>query len=181
MFQNRLDLLQQIPAPAELTMTKLHKGGVMTDTCAKARKCQRLFAASIKEAALELGIAETDIKIYQLDCWHHLRNIWLGAVTNQLFKTLDGVLEDCLTDIPWNLRVTTDIIGLLRAGEKELSEEANYAKGHGSIFHHHMKTYHPDAYLFSICKVTWRCKARSWDRGCNCILHKLIIPCVISQ
>ena len=152
MFPTRPDLLELLPEPKQLTTGKLSKSGVMTDTCAKARKCQRLFAKSITEAALELGIAEADIKIYELDCWHHLRNIWLGAVTKQLSKTLDDVLEDCLGDIPWNLRVTTDIIGLLMAGEKEFSEEANYAKGHGSMFHYFMKTYHPDAYLYPFAR-----------------------------
>ena len=51
-------LIDPIPSPNELNIGKLHDGGsVMTDNCDKAKKERRVLAESIKEAAVQMGIA----------------------------------------------------------------------------------------------------------------------------
>ena len=53
----------------------------MTDGCNKARKEREIAAKLIKEAAIEWGIPEDEIKVFQLDCHDHACNVWWGAVT----------------------------------------------------------------------------------------------------
>lgn len=65
-YPNRQDLLDLIPKPHQLTLSKLANGGwVMTDTCNPARKFRRLFVAAIKEIAKEEGMSEEDIHIFE--------------------------------------------------------------------------------------------------------------------
>ena len=62
-------------------------------------------------------------------------------------------LESDLEEIHYTLRVTTDVINLLRAVEKYFGGEANYAKGKGAVFKHWMRRYHPTAYLFAVSRA----------------------------
>ena len=55
-----------------------------------------------------------------------------------------------MTKIPSIYRITTDIEDLLHCIEKEFGLNANYYKGHGSLFEKWMLTYHPTAYLYPI-------------------------------
>ena len=66
----------------------------MTDTCHKATKQRRLLSAAIKTAALDMGVPESEIKVYELDCWDHLRNIWLNQVNIVLSKTPMEALDE---------------------------------------------------------------------------------------
>ena len=66
---------------------------------------------------------------------------------------LKEYLESDLEDIHYTLRVTTDVINLLRAVEKYFGGEANYAKGKGAVFKHWMERYHPTAYLFAVSRA----------------------------
>ena len=87
------------------------------------------------------------------DCWQHLRNVWFGQVIEKLGTHLKEYLESDLEDIHYSLRVTTDVINLLRAVEKYFGGEANYAKGKGAVFEHWMNRYHPAAYLFAVSRA----------------------------
>lgn len=150
MFPNRPELLDKIPGPADLNIAKLNKANTMTDTCNTALKHSRLLGEAIKAAARELGLIDNEIEVFEVHCWHHLRNVWFGAVIVRLNKTLNEVLESDLGEIPSILRVNskTNIIELLRAIVKEFARTANYSKGHGSMFYTHMKLYHPKTYLY---------------------------------
>jgi hypothetical protein len=87
----------------------------MTDTCHNATKQRCLLSAAIKSAALNIGVPDSEIKVYEPDCWDHLRNIiWLNQVNLVISKILDEMLDKQLKDLPPMLRIHTDIIQLLR-------------------------------------------------------------------
>ena len=67
MYPNQPNLVDKIPHPSELNISKLHEGSVMTDNCDKAHKERRILAQTIREAAQEKGIAESEIKMFQLN------------------------------------------------------------------------------------------------------------------
>lgn len=82
-----------------------------------------------------------------IDCWHHLRNVWFGAVIKKLGENLEEVLGHDLEQIHFSLRVTTDIGNIIRAIEKYFGEQANYTKGKGSMYYDYMRRYHQGVYL----------------------------------
>ena len=89
MYPNRPDLMQLIPDAKELTVANLAEGGViMTDNCDTARLFRQLFKEHITEVALKQGISPDQVHIHEADCWHHLRNTWIGTVLDQLSERL---------------------------------------------------------------------------------------------
>ena len=78
----------------------------------------------MKNAAQKMGKADDEIRILEIDCWHHIRNVWFGNVSKQMNKTLQEVLGDQLSDLPSNYRIHTDIVALLRAIEEECAKTA---------------------------------------------------------
>ena len=115
MFPDRDDLLDRLPLPTDLTLSKLAKGSLMTDTCTTARKIRRLLVEAVTKAAKDSGMSDDGITIFEQDCWDHLRNIWFEAVQLQLSSTLNVVLAPDLEEIPSFLRVGTDIVTIMRA------------------------------------------------------------------
>ena len=84
-YPGRQDLLDQIAEGSSLSLAKFAKGSlVMTDTCNAARKFRRLMIEAIKDAAKEEGMRDDSIHVFEADCWHHLRNVWVGAVVKHL-------------------------------------------------------------------------------------------------
>ena len=88
--------------------------------------------------------------VFEQDCWCHLANVWFNAVMQQVSKTLDKVLEKDPKAIPFQLRVGTDIIQILRATEKFFGGTCNYDKGDGRMFHDWMLRNNPGNYLFPL-------------------------------
>jgi hypothetical protein len=155
MFPTRQDLHDMIPTQSDLSIAKLKDANVMTDTCNTARKHRRLMIEAIKKAALDSGMSVEDITAFEGDCWHHLRNIWFGAVILRLSKTLEGILGDDLELISSIYRVASkmNVTELLRAIEKEFALTAMYAKGHGSMFKTWMMKHHPSALLYPVARA----------------------------
>ena len=75
----------------------------------------------------------------QQDCHHHLHNVWIGALTKDLSKYLDGYLAADLDVILFMLRVNTIMDVILHAVDKEFTLLVNYPKGHGDQFQHWLK------------------------------------------
>ena len=57
--------------------------------------------------------------ILEVDCWNHLRNVWLGGMTKSLSAHLREYLSDDLELIDPKLRVYPSIDMILRAVDKE--------------------------------------------------------------
>ena len=64
-----------------------------------------------------------------------------------------GLYESYMEQIYVSLRITTNIINLLRAVERYFGVNANYAKGKGAKFMNWMKCYHPTAYLYDVSRA----------------------------
>ena len=127
-------------------------GTVNTDTCNAARKIQRILVSSIANAADDLNVSRRNF--LEVDCWNHLRNVWLGGITKKLSIFLRDSMSSKIDCIDTRLRVTTNIDAILRAVDKEFSLAANYPKGHGELFGKWMDTHHPGAMLLHVERTT---------------------------
>ena len=84
------------------------------------------------------------------DCPNHLQNVWIGAITKRLSTYLDEILACDLEAIESRYRVSTMMDAVLRSIDKEFYLPENYPKGHGDVFKHWMKKYHPGALLVPV-------------------------------
>ena len=146
-----------IPDAKEMNVGKLGRGAISTDTANAARKQRRLLGEAIAMAAAEWHELDRvkdcgDERLYNLevDCWNHLRNVWLGGMAKALGAHLNHKLRDSLEVISQRLRVSTSMESVLRALDKEFSINANYAKGHGDLFYEWMHYNHPEALLLHV-------------------------------
>ena len=140
-----------IPDDKEMCISKFAKGGLLTtDGCNTAQKVRRLLKDSIEVAAREKGLSDNEILVLEVDCWNHLRNVWLGGVTKHLDSYWNMALKESLDLISFVLRVGTNFDGVLRALEKFFGECSNYPKGKGDIFCHWMRDYHPGTHLMPV-------------------------------
>ena len=77
---------------------------------------------------MHYGFSPEHIKIYEADCWQHLRCVWGGAAVLDLKEYMAELLSNDLAAIHPILRVTTDISSLCLAVEKYFGLQANYVK-----------------------------------------------------
>jgi hypothetical protein len=144
MFPNHPDLPAMIPDPNDMSPTKLLSGMLSTDTCNTARLTRQTLCDAIIQEGRDMGLDDEMLHLYQGryqgSCHQHLRNILVEAGANHLSSKLSELLCKDLAIIPPHLRVTCKIDGILRACDKEFNFTANYAKGHGSMFHAWMET-----------------------------------------
>ena len=146
MFPNNNELLNQIPDASKLSIAKLGLSSfTTTDTCNAARKLRQLLNENIGIIAIEEGWSEERVKTYEADCWHHLRNVWFGAVSRSLSEQMRDILADDLKEFPSLYRMDLSIDDLYRCIDKTFGQTANYAKGQGNEFGWFMKQHHEGA------------------------------------
>ena len=63
------------------------------------------------------------------------------------------MLEDDLKQLPDIYRINLSIDDFFCCTEKEIGENANYAKGHGAEFAQWMKEFHADEYIFPLARA----------------------------
>jgi len=149
-----------IPAMSEMNIGKVGGGAASTDTANPARKQERRLLCNVitKAAAdlLQIPISSDDPRLHvlEVDCFNHLRNVWLGGMSKALTKALKVTLKDELDAIDNRLRVSTSMESVLRATDKEFSLCANYPKGHGELFREWMAHNHPGALLLHVERTT---------------------------
>ena len=56
-----------------------HGGGINSYTCNVDRTSRRILVYAVEQAALE--ISTDSAEVIEIDCWVHLRNVWLGGMT----------------------------------------------------------------------------------------------------
>lgn len=118
-----------IPKDCGMNLGKLSSGGtVNSDTCNAARKTRIILVSKIKQAATELNIAGS--KVLEVDCWNHLRNVWLGGMSKVLSSHLRNNLINDFDSIDARLRVSPKIENIHQAVDNEFGLTANYPKGH---------------------------------------------------
>jgi len=153
MFPNCQDLLNMIPDPDDMSPTKLLGGMVSTDTCNTARLTRQTLCDAIIQKGRDMRLDNEHVKLYQGNCHHHLRNILVESGANHLSSKLSHLLCEDIAIIPPHPCVTCKIGDILRACDKEFNLTANYAKGHGGMFHAWMETFRPGSLFVPVVRV----------------------------
>ena len=154
--ETMFDTNHDIPSANAIHLSKLRNGVVTTDTCNAARLLSSLIRDAVIEAVGEKlcndgqDSEDEQIHVYTQDCHNHMRNVWIGAVTQRMSSYLNEVLANDLEAIDFRYRVSTMFEAVLRAIDKEFSLPANYPKGHGDMFLHWLKRNHPGALLVPV-------------------------------
>jgi len=79
------ELSDSIPSPDGIDIKKLGQHGlIMTDSCNTAQKARQLLR-------FEIGGL-----VFEMDCHHHLRNVWIKGMEKSVSVFLRVVLSDCL-------------------------------------------------------------------------------------
>ena len=156
--EKRFGATHDIPSSKEMNLTKLEGAAVTSDTCNGARLTSELLSneieKAIKEKIAKEGLPERDVLVLQQDCHHHLRNVWIGAITKRLSSYLNEILAADLDAIDFRYRVSTMMDAVLRSVDKEFSLPANYPKGHGDQFQHWLKKNHPEALMVPVQRIS---------------------------
>ena len=91
MYPNEPELLEQLPAPKDVTVTRLIGGMVSHDNCHGANKAGTFLADDIIEKVKEEGVADEDLHIYQGHCFNHLRNVWFEKLRLSYQRSLSHI------------------------------------------------------------------------------------------
>ena len=86
---------------------KLGSGSALTpDTYNGARKTRHIIVDRVYEAVEAFRkYASDDICVLEVDCWNHLRNVWLEGMTKAIFTLAENTLREELYGIKSRLRV----------------------------------------------------------------------------
>ena len=113
------------PDPARCGLQALGKGGaIISDTCTPARCTQRLLVAEVAKQVQEkhpdwarLSEAEQEeaVRVHCQDCWNHIRNIFLTAMSKAQAEHVKAALQEELEAFSAWERMTTDFDQLLRS------------------------------------------------------------------
>ena len=146
------------PEPEQLSMARLAGGGALqSDTCNTAEKAKTILAEMIAEqakaklgadawAAMSEQEQQEATRVNKLDCYQHLRNIFLKEMSSAQSKHVAEELKPHLDAFSSWERMTTDYTQLLRAAYKEFHHGNKYYKGKGREFWVWLKEQHPTAF-----------------------------------
>lgn len=156
MYPARNDLVECIPDPTTMDVTRMIGGGIEQDTCNTALSLGNKLTNAIIKLSHDRNpeqVNAADQRIYKQKCFNHLRNVWLGAVENMLGKKLEAHFKHDLELIPSHLRVACRLSELLLQVDKEYSFTANYAKGSGDDYYDWKVRYRPGKRYLPIIRV----------------------------
>jgi hypothetical protein len=113
------------PDPARCGLQALGGGGaVISDTCTPARCTQRLLAAEVAKQVQDkhpdwASLSEEEqgeaVRVHCQDCWNHIRNIFLTAMSKAQADHVKAALQEELEAFSAWERMTTDFDQLLRS------------------------------------------------------------------
>ena len=85
-----------IPDPGYMNIGKLGSGSDLTsETCNGEMKTRRIIVDKLNEAVEDLRRDDSnDICFLEVDCWNHLRNVWLGGMKYALSLLLGNTLRE---------------------------------------------------------------------------------------
>jgi hypothetical protein len=160
-------MLDDIPDPKEMTVTKVFGGGVMSDNCNRANATQTRLETLVIDIGKEKGYTTEQMIIYQGNCSNHARNSVMDKVVVFLANRLTNDLKEgtfyplvplsyCYTltfcmllphadldKIPSQFRVSCNMNDILYQVDKCANDTANYYKGCGDQYKDYKKTFHP--------------------------------------
>jgi hypothetical protein len=147
------------PDPSRLCLGRLGGGGaLMGDTCNTEQKVKELLAQMIAAeveasmgadawAALSEAEKKHATRVHKLDCWQHLRNIFLNEMSKAQAAHVAEELKPWLDEFSSWDRITTDYSQLLRAAYKEFHIGNRYYKGKGREFWVWLSENYPKAFI----------------------------------
>ena len=114
-----------------------------------------------------------------VDCWHHLRNVWILALCKKVCKHLTKDLKEELNEIDSRLRVKLSMDRIMLSLNKLFCLTSNYPKGEGDAFKACMEEHHPDNILYHVPNT----KGSRQDIICTCagpacMNRRLCIECL---
>lgn len=143
------------PDPALCSLYRLGGGGaIISDTCNGAQKSKDLLACAVAEQVKShLGsdvwesMSEDErtaaTRTHKVDCWQHLRNIFLAEMSAAQAKHVQAELQPELDTFGAWERMSTDFSQLLRASFKEFHHSCRYYKGQGRSYSVWLRETHP--------------------------------------
>lgn len=149
----------------DANLCSLHRlgggGSIMSDTCNAARCAKRLLADLVgKQVQQHLGDdrweemtedeRECAIRVHQLDCWGHMRNIFLDHMSSALAAHVKEELQPELETFGSWERMSTEYSQLLRACYKEFYQGCRYYKGKGRPYAAWLRERHPAAFVLHL-------------------------------
>ena len=150
------------PDETDLCLGRLGGGGALIgDTCNTAQKTKEileaLIAAEVQErmgaeawAALTEAEQKHATRVHRLDCWQHMRNIFLNEMSKAQAAHVAEQLKPWLDEFTTWDRMTTDYSQLLRAAYKEFHVGNRYYKGKGREFQVWLENTYPKAFIMCL-------------------------------
>lgn len=149
-----------VPEPGRICLGRLAGGGgLISDTCNTAQKTMSLLQKIIIEEAREMigaevwdamGEAEQKhaTRVHRLECWQHMRNIFLKHMSSAQAKHATTKLKPWLETFGSWERMSTEFDALLRGVYKEFHIGNAYYKGKGrGEFWAWLANNHPKAFI----------------------------------
>lgn len=150
------------PDPAGCSMHRLGGGGaIISDTCTTARKSRRLLAVEVaRQVEGHIGtdaweaMNETErhaaVRTHNVDCWQHMRNIFLAEMSAEMARHVKAELQPELDTFSAWERMSTDFTQLLRASFKEFHHSCRYYKGQGRSYTVWLRETHPTSFAIHL-------------------------------
>lgn len=92
----------------------------------------------------------TAMRTHEVDCWQHLRNIFLAEMSSAQAKHVQAELQPELdTFASWE-RMSIDFSQLLRASFKEFHHSCRYYKGQGRSYNFWLQDVHPTSFVIHL-------------------------------
>lgn len=148
------------PDPARCGLQRLGGGGaVQSDTCTPARCTKRLLIEEVVRQvqakhgdwnSLSDEDKEAAVRMHTHDCWQHIRNIFLSAMSAAMSAHVKEALQVQLDAFSNYERMTTDFDAVLRADYKEFHHGGRYYKGKGKEFSEWLRDRYPNAFVMHL-------------------------------
>lgn len=150
------------PDPALCLLHRLGGGGALiSDTCTTARLARQLLAKLIAQQVEDnLGDETWDemsevereaaIRTHNVDCYQHLRNIFLAEMSRAQAEHVANELRAELETFACWERMSTEFSQLLRAAFKEFHHACRYYKGQGRSFSVWLRETYPEVFALHL-------------------------------
>ena len=150
------------PDPKGCALGRLGGGGaLMADNCNTAQKMQTLLAVMIGEEVKEAigdtawaAMSEAEqahaARVHKLNCWNHLRNIFLNPMSKAQADLVAEELKEELEQFTAWERMSTSFDQLLRSSYKEFHRGNKYYKGKGREFWAWMREHYPTTFVMAL-------------------------------
>lgn len=168
-------------------------GALISDTCNAARKAKQLLADLIasqveehvgaeKWAALSESERQTAVRTHQVDCWQHIRNIFLAEMSRAQAAHVQAELRAELDTFSSWERMSTEFSQLLRACFKEFHHSCRYYKGQGRSYFVWLFDEYPAAFAIHLERADGGRQVRQHGqlslRSIKCSCCQSHVPCL---